>query len=492
MKSLFWRSFLAFWLVMAAVVAGGVALTAAVTSHRYDALDDLDAAALMQQARDAASEKGLEGVRQWIADMGRRHPVLRVYVVDESGADILGRDIHKRLRDWFDAHQQRLLDAARARRADSGGADAAQDEAQGAGKALLWAPQVLFPRDAPPLLMRFSPSARSQWEVLGTVSYVPLALILFALAVSTLLCWGLARYVSQPVRGLQQAAHALADGRLDARTPRRVAARSDELGQLARDFDVMAQRLQQLLDTHERLLRNVAHELRSPLARQQLALELARRKDASLDAQLDRIEREARRLDHLVGYTLQLATLADAQPQCQPLDLCELLDGVVRDARFEAQARHMDIAWNPPGPIALSADAMRLRSAIENVLRNAIRYAVRSSGAAIQVTLAARSGAAVVDITDNGPGVPPDQLERIFKPFHRVRDGRESPDGAGLGLSIAQAAVAAHGGSITARNMQAWGHLRVSIELPLAPATARPRTDTYTPLPPDPAPDWVF
>jgi two-component system sensor histidine kinase CpxA len=167
-----------------------------------------------------------------------------------------------------------------------------------------WEPQKLVLPDGSQLLLLFLPFDSSHWEVLA-LSPVALALVLFALAVTAPFCWALSRHVTAPLAQLRQTTHALSAGRLDAHTPAKLARRKDELGQLARDFDAMADRLKALVDTREQLLHNIAHELRSPLARLRLAAELARRKDERQDLQLDRIELECERLDALVGNTLR-------------------------------------------------------------------------------------------------------------------------------------------------------------------------------------------
>ena len=211
-----------------------------------------------------------------------------------------------------------------------------------------WDPQLLTLPDGRELLMLFLPFDSSHWELLG-LAPVALVIVLFALAVTAPLCWALTRNVTAPLGALRLATQALSAGQLDARTPARLTRRKDELGLLAQDFDAMAGRLQALVGTRE-LLRTIAHELRSPLARLQLAVELARRKDERLDLQLDRIEREGERLDALVGNTLALAKMGALPEPADMLDLAEVVDAVVEDARFEAGDRNVGIAWERPAP----------------------------------------------------------------------------------------------------------------------------------------------
>ncbi|WZB73090.1 ATP-binding protein [Achromobacter xylosoxidans] len=196
-----------------------------------------------------------------------------------------------------------------------------------------------------------------------------------------------------------------------------------------------------------------------------MAVELARRKDERLDLQLDRIEREGERLDALVGNTLALAKMGALPELTDMLDLAEVVDAVVEDARFEAGDRNVGIAWERPAP-RIQGDRESLASAIENVLRNALRFA--PTGSSIRLRLLAGLRDVQLEIEDRGPGVPEQELGYLFEPFYRSASGAAmAGSGAGLGLSIARAAVAAHKGRISASNVLPQG-LSMRIELPLA------------------------
>ncbi|MGX6567419.1 HAMP domain-containing sensor histidine kinase [Cupriavidus necator] len=452
---LFWRNFLTFWLGMAAIVGIGMALTAAVAWYRFDALDGLSPAVLTEDALEVAQTQGRPGLERWLRAMDSHASALDIYIVDDTLQELLGRPLPARLRNRL---ADRLVPMWRA-----GLIGHAVAHVPGPGaRVSWWDPQPIALPQGGELLMLFLPFDSSRWEVLH-LSPVVLSLGLFALAVSAPLCWALTRHVTGPVRRLREATQALADGELATRTPPVLARRADELGQLARDFDAMADRLQRLMDWREQLLRNIAHELRSPLGRLRLSLELARRRDAMLDLQFERIERETERLDALVERTLQLARLHAMAPVLRPIDLAELLDVIVTDARFEAVARGVAICWTPPDELIVEADAATLGSAIENILRNAIRYT--DPAAPVTVTLQADETAIRIDIVDGGPGVPQDALASLFEPFYRVRSGPGHPTGAGLGLSIAQAGIAAHGGTVSAHNVAPRG-LALQVCLP--------------------------
>jgi signal transduction histidine kinase len=281
------------------------------------------------------------------------------------------------------------------------------------------------------------------------------------MAAGVFLCYLLAYYLTYPVRKLERAVERFGRGDLSARAGTR---RRDELGRLGRTFDRMADRIQLLLDAQHRLLLDISHELRSPLARLRVAVELARSGEKR-EQYLDRIDREAERLNSLVGGLLQV-TRAEGEPDSlrrEPVRLDGLLEELVADAALEAEARGSEVRLVGAQPVTILGDAELLRRAIENVLRNAIRYAPR--GTAVEAGLEAAHGRAVVRIRDYGAGVPEEALPRIFDAFYRVETDRDrASGGAGLGLSIARRAVELHGGTIRARN--AGPGLLVEINLP--------------------------
>lgn len=291
--------------------------------------------------------------------------------------------------------------------------------------------------------------------------------VILALGVSFFLCMVLARYLVGPIKRLQQVSRKLAQGDLRVRSGHRVSVRRDELGELGRDFDNMAERLENLLMSKERLLRDVSHELRSPLTRLQISLALARRKTPDAEAEHARIEREIERLDQLIGQIIFYARLQEntAKLSVEDIELDKLVAKLVDDGNFEAQAGNKKVVLKEQEPVVLKGLREGLGSAVENIIRNAIRFA--PEGSEIEVRLFQEDkNHALVRIRDYGPGVPDGALEELFEPFFRVDDtrGREN-DGTGLGMAIASKSVQWHGGTITARN--AGPGLEVSIRLPL-------------------------
>jgi signal transduction histidine kinase len=285
-------------------------------------------------------------------------------------------------------------------------------------------------------------------------------LIIFG--VLLLLCYGFARHLTNPVRNLQRVVDRFGKGDLAARLNSR---RKDELGQLSRSFDQMADRIQTLLGAERRLLMDISHELRSPLARLSVAIELARTSPKP-EPHFNRIEKEAERLNELVSELLQV-TRAEGDPKqrkLDPVDLRELLEDVVEDARLEAQARGCDVDLRASdSELALKGDEELLRRAMENVIRNAIRY--EPQGSSVEVTASCESNRMMVRVRDHGPGVPPGTEQRLFDAFYRVEEDRDRVSGGvGLGLAIARRSVELHEGTIRARNAQPG--LEVTIELP--------------------------
>ena len=285
------------------------------------------------------------------------------------------------------------------------------------------------------------------------------------LLTAIIVCYALALYLTAPIRKLREATQKFAGGDLSARVPTRVVRRRDELADLARDFDLMAERIESLITSQQRLTRDVSHELRSPLARMNVALEIARQKSNTETVPfLDRIETESGRLNDMISRLLTLAKLESGAEDVERvrLDLAEIVRDVAADADFEAQAKQKFVEVSSADSCMVMGSENLLRSAIENVLRNAVRYTAERT--VVDVSLTKSNGHAIVKISDHGGGVPADELENLFRPFYRVGEARERKTGGiGLGLAIAERAVKAHKGKITAKNSN--GGLSVEIEL---------------------------
>jgi two-component system sensor histidine kinase CpxA len=247
--------------------------------------------------------------------------------------------------------------------------------------------------------------------------------------------------------------------------------RRDEIAGLAGAFDAMAERLEKAFGAQRQLLSDASHELRSPLARLQVALELARqRSGGQTEEEFDRIELEIERLNGLIGQILELSRLeagVDAA-HTEQVDVRELLEGVMADAQFEVESRGCQVSLCESFETLVNANALLLRSAIENVIRNAVKYT--KPGTAVEISMRKDTGKPdiIIQVRDHGPGVPEEMLPHLFEPFVRVEEARDRPSGGhGLGLAIADRAIRLYGGEIAARNEPDDG-LSVIIRLPFA------------------------
>jgi two-component system sensor histidine kinase CpxA len=288
--------------------------------------------------------------------------------------------------------------------------------------------------------------------------------VVFALVVSGLMSLILSWSIVRPLEKLRTTTKALASGTLDARAGSSVSRRSDEIGELGRDFDDMASRIEKLVAAQKRLLGNVSHELRSPLTRLQVAMGIVRQKSPpELDKALNRIERESDRLENLIAQILKLSRFENdmLHVEFQKVDFSELVAKVVEDARFESSTRAVTITDDLVENCTLFADPQLMHSIVDNVLRNALRFSPENGELRVEMTHTKKQIS--LYIIDQGPGVPDDKLARLFDPFYRLD---QTNTGAGLGLNIALQAVQLHNGKITASNNKDGG-LTVEILLPL-------------------------
>lgn len=446
MGRLFWKIFLAFSLALVAAAAGtGTAVWlqrhARVASEHELAVGPPHMLAT-GMAASTLRYGGVDALRQWMSEVNHRRP-LPLYVVDGAGNELLGRPV-----------PEAVLARARTVAAEPDDGRAARRVAAPGGESYL----LFVPLSADPRLHR-PPPPPSPWLVVFMAA-------LTCLAVSALLAW----YLARPIRNLRWAFDAAANGRLDTRVLPLMGRRRDEIADLGRDFDRMAQRLQALVSAQARLLHDVSHELRSPLARLQAAIGLMRQSPEKSIASLDRIEREATRLDELIGQALTLARLEarTVSSGLESVDFADLVANVAEDARFEAEASGRRVSLTEAGDMPMVGHPELLQRAVENVVRNAVKYTREGTSVDIELRAATDPASAVLTVSDQGPGIPAGDLEKVFEPFYRGSPA-PSANGFGLGLAIAQRAVEAHGGTIRAANVPGGG-LRVEIRLPLAKA----------------------
>lgn len=290
-----------------------------------------------------------------------------------------------------------------------------------------------------------------------------------ALFVSALICYLLTRYLTTPILRLREAAHQLALGDLSTRAGTRISPRNDELGDLVRDFDTMAARIQDLVLGQRQLISDVSHELRSPLARLNIALDLARERKGD-DPAFEQAGQDTALLDEMIGRLLTLAKLGAAGREIPmtAVDLAGLLTQVARNANFESHPNEDRVKLAIENDCLVHGNPELLHSAIENIVRNAIHYTDLGTQVELRLTRSAAAGQsfARIEVRDYGPGVPDSELTSIFRPFYRVAASRDRQSGgAGLGLAIADRAIRTHGGTIRSENATPHG-LLMEILLP--------------------------
>jgi two-component system sensor histidine kinase CpxA len=314
-------------------------------------------------------------------------------------------------------------------------------------------------------------------------TWAALQRLIIAVSVSGLVCFLLARYLTAPITRLRTAAQKIAEGDLTARAGSKTG-RGDEVGQLVFDFNHMAERLEILIGAQQRLIRDISHELRSPLTRLVLALGLARQSDVPNPAALDRIEKETERLNEMIERLLTLSRLESATeaPPKTMVSLTDLVETVTADVEIEAKARNCQVSYSAPRDYTLAANFELLRSALENVVRNAIRHTAEGTTVEISAerTQSTSPMEVIIRVRDHGPGVPETELQKLFRPFYRLDVAREHTGGVGLGLTIAERAVKLHGGSIRATNAQSGG-LILELRLPISASPIRTPDRTEAP-----------
>lgn len=449
MGRLFWKFLVSYWaaLLVAVISVGMAAWLYRLTEEDLDPSLEAGPRATFLVGSAAATLRhgGVPALRGLMEEWGRHNDAL-LFAVDDEGRELLGRPVPSGALD-----RARLVVESEER-----SKEVRRVRLPGGGTYLLFIPV----------------EATSLWHRLllagGPPSpVVPLATgIIASLVFGALLAW----YVARPIRHLREAFAALSTGRLETRVAPLIGRRRDEVADLGRDFDAMAQRLQTLMAAQRSLLHDVSHELRSPLARLQAAIGLARQNPRKLESSLRRIESEAERLDELVGQLLTLSRLGarvadEPRERIERADLVDLIGSIAADARFEAQASDRLVVFASEGELVADVRVELLHRAVENVVRNAVKYT--EPGTTVEVNAARKPSEdeMLVTVADRGSGVAESELEAIFDPFYRGTQG-QAGRGFGLGLAIARRAVEAHGGRVRARNREGGG-LVIEMSLPL-------------------------
>ncbi len=448
MHKLFVKIFLWFWLAMTLIGAFGIIMALTSDPFRAD----------VARKRKIMYEQGMELVHA--LDHGGRASLL-----------VKTRELQKKTGRQFFLFQGELGPLSgemlhpRARLMAIMAAQTGEIQVQ-PGKEGLWVAMPGLERYT--LLVRLNPPGPIE-RLLNPYHLAPRLIATFL--ITGIICFLLARSVTAPIEKLRLATRKIASGDFTHRVRPDVPGQ-DEIAGLADDFDRMTERVEGLVEAQKRLLRDISHELRSPLARLSVALELARQKSGpEAQLSLDRIDREAERLNELIGQLLSLtqAERVLGSMDREPIDLREMVLDIAGDADFEARALNRTVSVTADRPLHLTGNPEILRRAIENVVRNGIRHTAENSAVEISLEEAvlADTREAIIRIRDHGPGLEEPFLKRIFEPFYRVSDARDRDSGGtGIGLAITDRAVRLHGGFVDAANANGGG-LVVTLKLPL-------------------------
>jgi two-component system sensor histidine kinase CpxA len=456
-RRLFWKIFLPFW-VAQALLLGVLYIRLQHRAHADNPWWVQPERRLVPTLADLAVrryEDGGQPALRALLDQSALPHRANYWLLDAAGRELSGRPMPEEIRDYA----QRALRHEGMVRPD---------------EAVFVVAPATTARGTYLFIGEFIPPGLSE-RVPGDIIWV----LKLGTIISALMCLVIAHYLSKPIERLRKATNELARGNLDIRVGATIGHRSDEIADLVRDFDSMAGELRNQIQSERNLLSGVSHELRSPIARMRLALALARTSDRpERDEMLDRIEQDAIQLDSMLERILTVARLENGQykPKFESLSLNDIIDEVLDDARFEAAATGATVNYADDALLEVNGDPGLLRSAIENVVRNAIFYSGQNG--MIDVRLHLDDGCAAITVRDNGKGVPEDALPLLFKPFYRVDDSRGTTTGGmGLGLAIVRNAVGVHGGSVTARNVSPHG-LEVELRLPVAGSAIPARNAT--------------
>lgn len=450
LPKIFWKVFLWFWLTLLLTVLGSFWLGDLWSERGEDSLQQAHLQSLAAGAESILEEGGLGALRPWMQQIRRRTP-LHLQLVDAgSTQSFRGRELPPHLKTHLHSPES----------------ENGLIETEFEGHKVMSYP-IHMP-DGRVLRLIGEPRSHEMADArdFRLIKRFAGNRMLSALLVTVLLCLLIAYWLVRPIRQMQLAARRFGEGDFSVRSG--LEKRKDEIGDLAREFDAMAERIDSMLQTQQRLLRDLSHELRSPLARLQVALELARSRSGGVAvSELNRIEHEAIQIDEMIGDMLALVRLENGAEidRSDAIDLEELVGLIISDANFEFAGRgvHADVVTSTAAH--LQGNGSLIRSAIENVVRNAMKYS--EDHAVVEVRLTpVDEGSVALEVRDFGSGVPEESLSRIFDPFYRVGEARDrSSGGFGLGLSITARVIRSHGGSIQAENAEGGG-LRVKMLLP--------------------------
>jgi two-component system sensor histidine kinase CpxA len=459
MRSLFLKIFLWFWVASVLIIVSTFVIFSLIEPFAPPQEDGRQIRRMSRLGRTAIGileSKGPEAMRDFIFLKGRGQGRRHIFIFDQNAKEVSGK--------VPPPHVMELTERA----GKSGVTEFLRHD-----KSIVLARTMYGPGGDYYIMVGELPRRTSFHPLKRLLNSRFLSVRLLAIfIVASIFCYWLAWYLTSPARKLRTATRQFAAGDLNTRVGQQLGGRKDELADLARDFDIMAERIEELVKSQQRLVGDISHELRSPLARLNVALELARqRAGKEADGALDRIERESERLNELIGHLLTLTLLESGSDNMKKttVELDGLLHEIAEDAGFEARGRSRRVKVIKTQEIKINGIDEMLRRAVENVVRNAVHYTREDSE--VEISLSSRAGKnereAVITVRDHGPGVPREHLNNLFRPFYRIDNSRDRQSGgAGIGLAITEKAVRLHGGSVTASNADDDG-LIIEIVLPV-------------------------
>ncbi|MFC3907701.1 two-component system sensor histidine kinase CpxA [Legionella dresdenensis] len=449
MRSLYWKIFLSFWLatiliiITTAWVTSEIAKKSSIPAREKLFMDSYASAAV------ATFESGQHSaLKKWLAETGRSRQ-MTLFLLCSTGEIIGNRPPPLEIREIAKDLVQEELDDGLLK---FGNLIVSHEILSTSGKAY-----------------RLAAVSKKPLAHFVVIPWAGLTIRLtIAIFISGLICYLLSIYLTQPLRSLSIAAKSIATGNFNTRVGKLKGHYRDEIDDLRDEFDQMAEQLETIVKSKERLLQDISHELRSPIARLQIAIELGRKKaNALAEIEFARMELECMRLNNLISEILQFARLDKSVDELhlKEVNLHNLLKKIADDANYEYNHDSPRVMFEAPD-CQMMVDERLIHRAVENIVRNALRYSPEDKPVNLSLAIEPESRKIFIDIKDHGPGVPPEQLDKIFNPFYRVDVSREKRTGGyGLGLSIAQKAIDLHQGTITAQNRKTGGlWIRISLK----------------------------
>jgi len=467
MSKLALRIFVSFFVALMVTGVGTITVTSWLIAERKEAAAaDLLVAA--QEAANALADGGVSSLRAWAERRSVESSVsLDVLIIDENGKDLLGRT----------------------RPNSSPEFPAATDDVFAYDFPAVF---LNLPTESPELISDegevFRLIAVNPRTGFGVLRDIPVPLLTLSFFVTALVSFLLARSITRPIIELQKTTEDLAIGKLDSRVSKTAQSRRDEIGQLARSLNSMANQISSLIKGQQQLLRDISHEVRSPLTRIRLASGLLAQRDAAAATTAARIDGEIARLDELIDKILDVSRLESGAVSWrpEPLELCSILERVLADAGFEAEQLGKVLSSRlPDSPLDIVGDRHWIQSAVENVIRNALKHTPH--GASVEILVDEHESFARVRVRDSGAGLPVEDLAKIFEPFYRsAANGSERTDtSTGLGLAIAAQVIRGHRGRIEARNLSHEGFRSSGFEVCMQwPLKEKTITDSRTAIAP--------